>query len=125
MICGYYCYVGWRNTIMSKILKIRMSPKSLNAVASEENQSESFCADWLKIEGFKDWLEPMADNPYKAWCSVCNVTLDCSRIGLSKHAGSSEHQTSLQHSGKRKLVIGQIMGKVMSDCVMYMQAHAI
>jgi hypothetical protein len=125
VICGDSCFVSWHITIMSKVLKINASPKSLNAVGSAENQSESFCADWLKINAFKDWLEPVAENEYKAWCSVCNVTLDSSRSELRKHADSTGHQTSIQNSRKRKSIIGQLIGKVMSNCVMYMQARAM
>jgi len=85
-------------------------------MGSVGNQSETFCVDWLKIDAFKDWLEPVADDQHKAWCSVCNITLDCSRSELSKHAASSGHQAALQNSRKRKSVIGQLIGKVMSKC---------
>ncbi|XP_069670599.1 uncharacterized protein [Periplaneta americana] len=112
VICGDSRFIGWHITIMSKVLKIHTIPKSLNTMGSVENQHETFCDDLLKIDAFKDWLEPVPEDQYKALCSVCNVTLDCSRSELSKHAVCSGHQAALQNSRKRKAVIGQLIGKV-------------
>lgn len=81
-------------------------------MGSVENETETFSEEWLKIDTFKDWLERVPEDQYKAKCSVCNITLDCSISQLSKHAGGSGHQTAIQNSRKRKAVVGQLIGKV-------------
>jgi hypothetical protein len=64
VICGDTCFVGWHCTILSKLLKMYTRPKRLNAVGTADIQSESFRTGWLKIEAFKDWLQPVAENQY-------------------------------------------------------------
>lgn len=105
--------MGWQIQNMSKVFKIHTVSKSLKTMGSIENETETFSEEWLKIDTFKDWLERVAEDQYKARCSVCNITLDCNISQLSKHAGCSGHQTAIQNSRKRKAVIGQLIGKVM------------
>lgn len=104
-------WVGYIKT-MSKVFKVRAIPKIVETMGSVETETETFSEEWLKIDTFKDWLERVPDDQYKARCSVCNVVLDCSVSQLSKHAGCSGHQTAMQNSRKRKAVIGQLIGKV-------------
>lgn len=78
-------------------------------MGSVENERETFSEEWLKIDTFKDWLERVPEDQYKARCSMCNITLDCNISQLSKHAACSGHQISR----KRKAVIGQLIGKAM------------
>jgi len=97
---------------MSKVLKVHTVPKRVETMGTVENDCEAFCDEWLQIDTFKDWLERVPEDQYKARCAVCKVTLDCSISQLSKHAGCSGHQTAFQSSRKRKAVIGQLIGKV-------------
>jgi hypothetical protein len=99
---------------MSKVLKIQTTSKSLKTMGSVENESETFSEELLNIDTFKGWLERVPEDEYKARCSVCNITVDCNLSLLSKHAGCSGHQTAVQNLRKRKAVIGQLIGKVMS-----------
>jgi hypothetical protein len=111
---------------MSKVSKIDSNPKRVNAVGSVKEQSEIFCADWLKSDVYRDWLEPVPENQHKAWCSVCNITLDCSNKELNKHAASTGHRTNLQNTTKRKSVIGQLIGKdvrLCQNCVNYTETQ--
>lgn len=98
--------------IMSKVFKVETIPKSVESMGSIETEIETFSEEWLKIDTFKNWLERVPGDQYKARCSVCNVILDCSISQLSKHASCSGHQTAIQNSRKRKAVIGQLIGKV-------------
>ncbi|PNF37392.1 hypothetical protein B7P43_G16019 [Cryptotermes secundus] len=97
---------------MSKVFKVRSIPKIVEEMGSVETETEMFSEEWLKIDTFKDWLERVPGDQYKARCSVCNIVLDCSISQLSKHAACSGHQTTIQNSRKRKAVIGQLIGKV-------------
>jgi hypothetical protein len=63
---------------MSKVLNIDTNRKRLNAMGSVKEQNEIVCAEWLKIDVCRDWLEPVPENQHKAWCSVCDITLECS-----------------------------------------------
>jgi hypothetical protein len=103
-------WVGYIKT-MSKVFKVHTIPKSVEKLGSVETESETFSEEWLKIDAFKDWLERVPGDQYKARCSVCNVVLECSISQLSKHAGCSGHQIATQNSRKRKAVIGQLIGK--------------
>jgi hypothetical protein len=105
-------WVGYIKT-MSKVFKVQTIPKSVESMGSVETEIETFSEEWLKIDTFKDWLERVPGDLYKARCSVCNIVLDCSISQLSKHASCSGHQTAIQNSRKRKAVIGQLIGKVM------------
>jgi hypothetical protein len=96
---------------MSKVSKIDSNSKRVNAVGSVKEQSEIFCAEWSKIDMYKDWLEPVPENQHEAWCSVCNITLDCSRKELNKHAASTGHRTNLQNTKRRKSGLRQLIGK--------------
>jgi hypothetical protein len=98
---------------MSKVLKVHTVPKRVETMGTVENECEAFSDEWLQIDTFKDWLERVPEDQYKARCAVCKVTLDCSISQLSKHAGCSGHQIAFQNSRKRKAVIGQLIGKVM------------
>lgn len=103
---------------MSKVLKVHTVPKRVETMGTVENECEAFCDEWLQIDTFKDWLERVPEDQYKARCAVCKVTLDCSISQLSKHAGCSGHQIAFQNSRKRKAVIGQLIGKVTLDRVL-------
>lgn len=102
-------WVGYIKT-MSKVFKVHAIPKSVEVMGSVGTESEKFSEEWLKIDTFKDWLERVPGDEYKARCSICNIVLDSSISLLSKHASCSGHQT-IQNSRKRKAVIGQLIGK--------------
>jgi len=80
---------------MSKVLKIDSTSEGVNAVWSVKRKVKLFCADWLKTDVYKDWLEPIPENQHKAWCSVRIITFDCSRKELNEHAASTGHGTNL------------------------------
>ena len=103
----------WHIKIMSKILKIHTIPKGINIMGSVENEDSNVLIDLLNIDEFKDWLEPVSEDPYTVKCSVCNVILVCDKTEVARHATGNGHQTALQNSRKRKAVIGQLIGKVM------------
>lgn len=81
-----------------------------------KEESEIFCADWLKTDVYRDWLEPIPENQHKAWCSVCSITFDYSRKKLNEHAASTGHGTNLQNTKKRKSVRGHLIGKDVRLC---------
>jgi hypothetical protein len=81
-----------------------------------KEESEIFCADWLKTDVYKDWLEPIPENQHKAWCSVCSITFDCRRKELNEHAASTGRGTYLQTTKKKKSVRGHLIGKDVRLC---------
>lgn len=103
-------WVGYIKT-MSKVFKVRTIPKSVETMGSVETETEMFREAWLRINTFKDWLERVPGDQYKARCSMCDIVLDCSISQLRKHADCSGHQTAIENSRKRKAVIGQLIGK--------------
>ena len=53
--------------------------------------SQNFRHEWLNVKEFKNWLIPPPQGSTKPKCSVCSVTVVCSKTGIKRHGESASH----------------------------------
>lgn len=55
------------------------------------HQKQKFRGSWQIDPKFKNWLEPVKNNDYKAYCRYCQVQFVSELSTLKKHSKSSKH----------------------------------
>lgn len=58
-----------------------------------------FSSIWLEKNEYKDWLRPVANNDFEAYCLLCKKAIKLGTLGvraLSSHAKSEKHLTAVK-----------------------------
>lgn len=58
------------------------------------HKKQKFRKEWLSINIFKNWLQPVINNPLKAYCCYCKVEFVTELTTVKKHALSTKHKTN-------------------------------
>jgi len=56
------------------------------------HKKQKFREDWMKMECFEKWLNPVKNDVMKAYCSFCKVHMISELSTIKKHANTSKHK---------------------------------
>uniref|UniRef100_A0A1B6K2F4 hydroxyisourate hydrolase n=1 Tax=Homalodisca liturata TaxID=320908 RepID=A0A1B6K2F4_9HEMI len=57
----------------------------------ESKFKQSYRSTWESLPDFKGWLQPVPDNPSRAFCTICDKTLYAHRLSLLQHTCTVKH----------------------------------
>lgn len=62
-----------------------------NELKYEKHNKQKYSSSWDLNPKFQKWIKPVNNNPYKAFCCYCNVTLATEIISINKHCETLKH----------------------------------
>lgn len=68
----------------------------------QKHRAQHFRSEWCKNKEFTDWLVPVKEDPLKAKCKICDVTMVAELSNIKNHSKGFKHKRNVISKIKQK-----------------------
>jgi len=94
-----------------------------NSLTPRTQYAKKYRLEWEQMDELKDWLQPLPEDPSKAYCRVCNVQLRAHKHDLVLHGKSVKHKTASETVGDNFITVA-FGSTIESDGSILMDPHS-